>query len=103
VQDLHERAAVERRAAREHLEQDRSRREQVGAGVRGLARHLLGGHVARGAHHHARARQVRGRAQRSRRRGLARPREAEVEQLHAVRGEEHVGRLEVAVDDAARV
>ena len=31
------------------------------------------------------------------------PRQAEVEQLHAVRREEHVRRLEVAVDDAARV
>ena len=31
------------------------------------------------------------------------PREAEVEQLHAVRRQEHVRRLEIAMDDAARV
>ena len=31
------------------------------------------------------------------------PRQAEVEQLHAVRREEHVRRLEVAMDDAAGV
>ena len=32
-----------------------------------------------------------------------RPRQAEVEQLHAVNGQEHVGRLQVAMDDAAGV
>ena len=53
------------------------------AGVDRLAGHLLGRHVARRAHHHAGARQAR-----ARRLGDAvqlGPRQAEVEQLHAVR------------------
>ena len=58
VQDLDDVAAAERRAAREHLEQDGARREQIAARVDGLARHLLGRHVARRAHHHPGARQL---------------------------------------------
>ena len=76
MQDLDDVAAGERRPARQHLEQDRARREQVAARVDGLAGHLLGRHVARRAHHHAGARQLGGRAERrasSRVAGRARP------------------------------
>ena len=101
VDDLANRAAAERWAAREHLEQDRPRREQVAAGVHCFADHLFGRHVAWCPEQDAGARQFRG--------GHADgwiqpwPRQAEVEQLHAVRREEDVGRLEVAVDHAASV
>ena len=100
MKDLDDVAAVECRAAREHLEQHGADREQIAAGVDGLAGDLLGRHVARRAHQHPCPRQVCGRVERSRQLRVARPRQAEIEQLHAVGREEHVGRLEVAVDDA---
>ena len=84
----------------EHLEQDGAGGEEIAAGVDGLALDGLGRHVARRAHDHAGPRDVGGRA------GAPlqlRTRQAEVEQLHAVRREEHVRRLEVAMNDAARV
>jgi hypothetical protein len=90
----------ERRAACKHLEQDGARREQIASRVEGLARCLFGRHVARRADRDSTARQHRGRAKRSL---LIEPCQAEVEQLHAVRGEEHVGRLEVAGHETAGV
>ena len=69
------------------------------ARVDGLAHHLLGRHVARRADHDAGARQPADPSAGSE----LRPRETEVEQLDAVRREEDVGRLEIAMDDAARV
>ena len=102
MQHLDDVAAGECRPAREHLEEDRAGREQIGARVDRLARDLLGRHVARRAHHLPGARELGGRARATSRRARA-GRQAEVEQLHAVRREEDVRRLEVAVDDAARV
>ena len=72
-------------------------------GSRSLARDLLRRHVARRAHQHPRLRELRGRAERPRPLRVAGPGQAEVEQLHAVRSEEDVRRLEVAMDDPARV
>ena len=54
VQDLDDVAASEGRSAREHLEQDGAGREQIAPRVDGFARHLLGRHVARRAHHASR-------------------------------------------------
>ena len=96
-----DRAAAERRTAGKHLEQDRAGREEVAARVDGLAGDLLGRHVPRRAHQRCPCASVPSAvAERS---SELRPREAEVEQLHAVRGQEDVRRLEVAMDDAARV
>ena len=49
VEHLDDRAAGERRAAGEHLEEDRAGGEEIAARVDGLAGHLLGRHVARRA------------------------------------------------------
>ena len=95
--------------AREHLVQHEAEGEEVGAVVGHLAPDLLGGHVAHGADEGAGVGGGRGRAE-GIEAGLAdracrlRPGESEVEQLHAaVRGEERVLGLDVAVDDSAVV
>ena len=59
VEDFDDRPAAERRPAREHLEEDRARGEQIAARVDGLAGHLLGRHVARCAQHDPRCGSVR--------------------------------------------
>ena len=100
VEHLGERPAVECGASRQHLEQNCPGSEQIAARIDVLADDLLGRHVARRAHHHARAGQPVVGTERGVRFG---PRQAEVEQLHAVRGQEHVGGLQVAMHDAARV
>ena len=94
-------AAGERRAAREHLEEDRAGGEQIAARVDRLA-----GRPARAPCSAACPSRCRCASGRPPSRGAGvdlGPRQAEVEQLHAVRRQEHVRRLEVAVDDAARV
>ena len=63
VQDFDDGATAERRASREHLEEDGARGEEVAAGVDRLAGHLLGRHVSRRAHHDPGARQSGVRAQ----------------------------------------
>ena len=85
------------------LEQHRARGEEVGARVDRVAQDLLRRHVAGRAHHEAGPREVA-----LPREGTARdlgegPGQAEVEDLRAVRGEEHVGRFQVAVDHPLRV
>ncbi len=100
VRDLDDRPAGERRPPGQHLEQDRARGEQIRPRVERLAEHLFRRHVARRADDGAGARELR---RRHHDLIVGRAREAEVEELHAVRREEHVRRLEIAVDDAARV
>ena len=84
----------------ERAEHDRADREDVGAPVDliALALRLLGRHVRGGAEHDARG------GGRARELGVAQTREAEVEDLHepGLRDEE-VARLDVAMDDVARV
>ncbi len=98
---LERRVRLEGRVAREELEVRRPERVDVRARVERLALGLLGGHVERRAEDHAhlrRRRVVRARGARDR---LG---EAEVRDLHAaVPGDEDVGRLHVAVEDADRV
>ena len=103
MQDLDDASSAEGRTARQRFEQDRPGREQIAARVHGLAGDLLGRHVARGAHHHARARQIGDRPHVPRDLRIARARQTEIEQLHAVPREEHVRWLEIAMDDAPRV
>ncbi len=96
-----------------HLQQHHAEGPDVGAPVDGLAAGLLGAHVGGGAEQC-----TDGGHRRGDRRGVGQPRraaragrvpferlgQAEVEQLDlAVGGEHHVGRLEIAVDDAAVV
>ena len=105
VEGLHGALAPEGPLAREHLVEHGPEREDVGAGVHRLAAHLLGGHVAHGAHHPARL------GREGHRRDVAplggdgvHARQPEVEHLHLARAEqEHVLGLEVAVDDALLV
>ena len=100
VDHVGDRLAAERRPAGEHLEEDRAGGEEIAAGIDGLTLDGLGRHVARRAHDHSGPRDVGGRAGRAVQLGTG---QAEVEQLHAVRRQEHVRRFEVAMDDAARV
>ena len=97
---------MESSLAREHLVEDRAEREDVRAGVGGLAADLLGRHVAERAEDDAGLRALGlGREIRSRSgptlvlvRQLG---EAEVEDLDAaVRGDEEILGFQVAVDDA---
>ena len=93
-------------AARQHLVQHGPEREDVRAMVRGQAPHLLRGHVAERAQHHARlGRRAQGRSAGAGPLGGPRnPGQAEVEDLHAtVVGHEQVGGLEIAVHDALRM
>ena len=96
--DVDDRAPAERRASGQHLEQDGAGGEQVAARVATLAADQLRRHVARRADEHPGLRN----------RGHGRTRvlelgagQAEVEQLDAMRRDEDVRRLEIAVDDAS--
>jgi hypothetical protein len=100
VQNLENRAAAERGTPREHLEEDGARSEQVGACVYGIPGHLFRGHVARRAHHDTGACQSSRDVERA---TELRPREPEIQQLHAMHGQEDVGWLQVAMHDAAGV
>ncbi len=100
---LGRRVGVEGAPAREHLVQDRSEGEDVGAGVGGLALHLLRRHVAERAEHDARLGARRGRRQIGDLASLLHARQlgqSEVEDLDsAVLRDEEVLGLQVAVDD----
>jgi hypothetical protein len=103
------RAALERLLARGHLVEHEAEREEVRADVQLLAARLLGRHVGHGAHRHA----VRGGEDagfdQARRRVCCvaaaspwpRPKSENLGLLAI--GDEDVGRLDVAVQDAARV
>ena len=87
--------ALERRAAAEHLVEDDAEAVDVGARVDRLALDLLGREVLGRADHEARLGEVG---------ALGRLGDAEVGDLHpAVAGEQHVGRLDVAVDEPGPV
>jgi hypothetical protein len=87
--------AEERRSARHHLVEHRAERVEVAARLGRTAERLLRRHVRDRADDHALERQAR---------AIAGDREAEVAELRrAVGHEPHVGRLDVAVDDAAGV
>lgn len=58
VQHLDDGAAGERGAAGQHLEEQSAYGKKIASRIDRLAVHLLGGHVARGAHQHAGACQV---------------------------------------------
>ena len=100
AKNLRDGAASERGAAREDLEKNGAHREQIATGVSRLAEYALGRDVARSADQNAGACEIRRGSERLFRLG---PCDPEVEQLHAVRRQKHIGRLEVAVDDAASV
>ncbi len=88
------RLALERHDAGEQLVEDHADRVEVGRGADGVALRLLGREVLGGAHDRARERHV----------GGARAGDAEVGDARAsLLVEDHVVRLEVAVDDAAAV
>ena len=91
VEDRHDALGVEwARAAHQLVEHGRGA-EEVAAPVDDLAPHLLGRHVLRRPHHHARARDV----------AHGEAGHAEVHDLHpALPREEDVGGLDVAVHDA---
>ena len=82
---------------RQHLAEDDAPRVDVGAAIDGLAEQLLGCHVGGRAEHRSGTRQSRG----------FRPfdlRDAEIDDLHAaVRLDQHVLRLQVAMDHAGIV
>ena len=94
LEDLRHRATLERPQVGEDLVEQGAEREHVGACIRLLAPHLLGGHVVRSPHQLAGLRHLR--------RGQAG--ETEVEDLHLPgRLDVNVSGLEVAVHDATRV
>ena len=100
AKNLWDGAASERGAAREDLEKDGAHGERITTGVGRLAEHAFRRNVTRSADQDAGAREIRRGGERLFRLG---PCDPEVEHLHAVRRQKHVGRLEVAVDDAASV
>jgi hypothetical protein len=90
--------AVERRDTGQALEQHAAEREHVGAGVdRFAGAGLLGGHVTGGPEHRA------GPGERGAPLSLGDPEVEHLDQVDAASGEHQVGRLEIAVDDSARV
>jgi hypothetical protein len=96
-------AAVERTLAGEHLVEHHAEREDVAAHVAGPTHRLFGRHVGDGSHHRARLghRQLRGRFALVGAEALGQP---EVENLReAVGRDDHVGRFQIAVEDAARM
>ena len=101
------RRGLERPPAGGHLVQEGAQREDVGARVRWQALDLFGRHVRQRADEGAlrRVRSWRGREHRERLPGSADGvlREAEIEQLGPGRGEHHVPRLQIAMDDAEPV
>jgi len=103
--DLQHRVAAKRPDTRRHLVEHRAEGEDVGAGVHPLAPQLLGRHVGHRAEHLSRARDRAAGGQR----GLdvrrpRRRRKAEVEHLHAALvAHHHVGRLQIAMNDALAV
>ena len=101
VEHVDHRRAVERHLARQHLEEHRRQGEEIGARVERLPAHLLRRHVVRRADDGAGLGEA-GRAVGAEAAG-DRPGQAEVEQLHAVRRQEQVRRLQVAMDHPARV
>jgi hypothetical protein len=108
-QEIGHGGAGERPAAGQELEEHAAERPDVGAFVDRLSPCLFRAHVGSGAEHDSSYRADGGHCrlvERRRHRGLAgHPlRQAEVEHLdRAVRGQLDVGRLEIAVDDAAFV
>ena len=86
--------ARERRLARQHLVQHTAQRPQVGAGIRALAVQLLRSHVRGRAERDLRRVRVRARS------ALAQLGDAKVQDLDAVRGDEQILGLQVAVHDA---
>ena len=94
VEDGHDALAREGAMPGQELVEHAARAPKVGAAVHLRALHLLGRHVVRGAHDRAGARG----------RGHGEARHSEVHDLHRpVHGEEDVGGLDVAVDDAGLV
>ena len=93
--DLDERGAAVGRHPREAVVQQRTQRVDVGAPVERASLRLLGRDVVARAQHPARVGQGR---------GVVDARDAEIGQLGVpIRRQEHVVRLDVAVDDAALV
>lgn len=88
------RARPERSRPGARVGQDRAQGEHVAGGADRPARHLLGRHEARAADHHARLCQDA---------GLGGDRDAEVDHPRSVPGEQHVGRLQVPVDEPGAV
>ena len=86
--------SLERHVPGQHLVEHDADRPDIGARVRGLPAHLLRRHVGRRAE---------GRVLRRQLQRIDERRQAEVEDAHAVLGQDHVARLDVAVDDALRV
>ena len=92
---------AKRRLSGEHLVEQRAQREEVRAGTERQPQDLLGRHGVARAHHHPR---VRERCFLLAPLGRQRPRDAEVEDLGVTRrGDHHVGRLEIAMQDALRM
>ena len=102
-QDLDDRRAEERGAPRDRFVQDGRGGEEVGAGVHLVAQDLLRCHVARGAHEEPGSRELHSALEGLRELPRKGPRQAKVEQLDAVGGQEDVRRLEIAVDHPGRV
>jgi hypothetical protein len=98
VKDVHDVVACERRLPAQHLEEQAARGKQIGASVDGLPKHLFGRHVVGRADDGAREREVRLGGTTG---GGNWPRESEIEQLHAVRCEEHVRGFQIAMHEAS--
>ena len=97
------RRRLERPSAGGHLVQDAAEREDVRPRIRWRALHLFRGHVLHRADDRALCGAGPGGGGQHRQRLSGRThrllREAEIEQLRACRGEHHVSRLQVAMDD----
>jgi len=100
VNDLGERPACKGGPPGEHLEDDGAGGKQIAARIDRFASHLLWRHVAGRAHHDTGSSHIRYAGVRS---VDLRARQAEVEQLHAVRREKHVRGLQIAMNDRLRM